>query len=86
MQVETEFLNVFFESIVHKRFTRKSLTEYIRNGLAEKIVLEDVDESGLVADYAFIVGLEEHYVDIFYLKQPYGDKEIYVTEICVTEG
>jgi hypothetical protein len=74
------------DELVNRRFTEKEL----RDALVDFGAIGDfhnVDESGLVADYAFIAPIfkERGYIDIYYLKIPYGDKQIYVTEVSVSD-
>jgi hypothetical protein len=75
------------ELIVNKRFTKKELLELLKKEYDVYSDLEDVDESGLVEDYAWIVSITKDfgYIDIYYLKIPYGDKEIFVTEVSVAD-
>ena len=72
--------------IVGTRWTRDNLEELLQNNGATG-TLDDVDESGLTRDYAFIMGVFEHYgyIDINYLNIPYGDEDIYITEMTVEE-
>jgi len=77
--LEKELLWSRFES---KEALEKVLKKY---GIRE---LNEVDESGLVADYAFIGAVDEDgygYVDIYYLKIPYGENKILVTGVEVNE-
>jgi len=66
---------------------KKHLQEYLQNSYELNSVLSDVDESGLVSDYAFIMGIFENYgyMDIYYLKIPHGETSIYITEVNVSE-
>jgi hypothetical protein len=75
------------ELIVNKRFTKKELLELLKKEYNVCSDLEDIDESGLVGDYAWIVSITKDfgYIDIYYLKIPYGDKEIFVTEVSVVD-
>jgi hypothetical protein len=50
--------------------------------------LDEVDESGLVEDYAYIGAIDKEgygYVDIYYLKIPYGEDRILVTGVEINE-
>lgn len=75
--------------ILHRRFTKKSLQQFLDNFFHNPNgqPLCEVDESGLVTDYAFIYGINPAwgYVDIYYLKVPYGDEDIYITEIGISD-
>jgi len=77
--LEKELLWSRFES---KEALEKVLKKY---GIRE---LNEVDESGLVADYAFIGAVDEDgygYVDIYYLKIPYGENRLFITGVEVNE-
>jgi len=77
--LEKELLWSRFES---KEALEKVLKKY---GIKE---LNEVDESGLVADYAFIGAVDEEgygYVDIYYLKIPYGENRLFITGVEVNE-
>jgi len=79
-------LNSWLEkTVVNNRFTKAELNDLLQKKCGFISELQDIDESGLVGDNAYIVGILEHcgYVDIYYLNVPYGEKEIYVTEINV---
>lgn len=74
------------QKMVGKRFEDKADLElYLQNEYNIKS-LTDVDESGLVKDYAFIGSVFEDigYIDIYYLKIPYGNETIYITEVSAT--
>ncbi len=75
------------EELVGTRWKSKEELEQhlVNKGMIAKN-LEDVDESGLVQDYAFIGGIKKYFgiLDIYYLKIPYGDESIYITEVCVS--
>lgn len=79
-------INTTGQKLAGTRWTKDELHEHLcaeygiertSDGLA------DVDESGCVNDYAFIIGIGEEfgYIDIYYLKVPYSEKDIYITEI-----
>lgn len=72
--------------LVGTRWTRDGLELHLQ-GLGAKGTLDDIDETGLFNDYAFIMGVFENYgyIDINYLKIPYGDEDIYITEMTVEE-
>jgi len=77
--LEKELIWHRFES---KEELEKVLKKYGINGL------DEVDESGLVADYAYIGAIDEEgygYVDIYYLKVPYGEDKILVTGVEISE-
>ena len=79
-------VNSRVDELVHRRFTMQELKDALV-GFGATGEVNEVDESGLVADYAFIAPIFEHrgYIDIYYLKVPYGDKPIYVTEVSVSD-
>lgn len=74
------------EKLVGTRWkTKQTLEDHL---LEEGLItgsLDDVDESGLVEDYALIGGIKKYFgiLDIYYLKIPYGDQTIYITEVNV---
>jgi len=75
------------KELLWNRFESKEALEKVlgRYGIKK---LNEVDESGLVADYAFIGAVDEEgygYVDIYYLKIPYGEDRILVTGVEVNE-
>jgi len=77
-RIETELVGTRWESKDElEKFLRK---EYLLQGR-----LSDVDESGLVADYAYVIGMFDDYgyMDIYYLTIPYGDEKIYITEVSL---
>lgn len=75
------------EKLVGTRWESKEVLEkhLINEGLIAKN-LDDVDESGLVQDYSFVGDIieESGILDIYYLKIPYGNESIYITEVNVT--
>ena len=75
------------KELLWSRFESKEALEKVikKYGIKE---LNEVDESGLVADYAFIGAVDEEgygYVDIYYLKIPYGENKILITGVEVSE-
>jgi hypothetical protein len=77
--LEKELLWSRFKS---KEKLEKVLKKYGINGL------DEVDKSGLVADYAYIGAIDSEgygYVDIYYLKIPYGEDRILITGVEVSE-
>ena len=76
------------ERLVGTRWRNKEqLQEHLRSTYELSTVLDDIDESGLVNDYAFIMGIFEDYgyMDIYYLKIPFGEKSIYITEVNISK-
>jgi hypothetical protein len=71
--------------ILHKRFTISELSELLQKEYGIDGELIEVDKSGLVSDYAFITPITKYtgYIDIYYLKIPFGEKNIYITEVNV---
>lgn len=75
------------EKLVGTRWKdKKHLQEHLQNTYELSTSLNDVDESGLVNDYTLIMSIfkEYGYMDIYYLRIPYGEKSIYVTEVSVS--
>jgi len=71
------------QEIVGKRFKDKTDLELFLQNKYDIKSIDNVDESGLVTDYAFIGSISENcgYLDIYYLKVPYGEETIYITEV-----
>jgi len=74
------------QEIVGERFEDKTDLELYLQKKYDIEGIADVDESGLVKDYAFVGLIFEDigYIDIYYLKIPYGNETIYITEISAT--
>jgi len=82
-----DFISREIKKIVGTRWeSKQQLKEYLSNEYKMDILLSDVDESGLVCDYAFIGSLFQDYgyLDIYYLKIPHGEKTIYITEVSAS--
>jgi len=81
------FISKEIEKIVGTRWeNRQQLKDYLSDEFKMDVLLSDVDESGLVCDYAFIGSLFQDYgyLDIYYLKIPHGKKTIYITEVSTS--
>ena len=74
------------QEIVGMRFKDKADLELFLQKKYGIKSLTDVDKSGLVRDYAFLGSIFEKcgYLDIYYLKVPYGEETIYITEVSAT--
>jgi hypothetical protein len=85
---EIAYIKEDLKNLVGTRWKdREHLQKHLQDTYELSTSLNDIDESGLVADYAFIMGIFEHYgyMDIYYLKIPFGDDEtIYITEVLVS--
>jgi hypothetical protein len=83
------FIKKDIESLVGTRWkNKKHLWEYLKNKYElEGEKLQKIEKSGLISDYAFVCGIfkEYGYIDIYYLKIPYGEEKIYITEVSVSE-
>jgi hypothetical protein len=70
--------------------SKKHLENYLDETFQIDTNLSDVDESGLVGDYAFLGSIFQNYgyMDIYYLKIPFdksgSNNTIYITEIAVS--
>jgi hypothetical protein len=69
--------------LVHTRWTKEQLELFLSHHLDENVKLYDVDEDGLVSDYCFIFEHGGFDIDLYYLKAPFGDCEIYITEYAI---
>ncbi|WP_152184428.1 hypothetical protein [Sulfurimonas indica] len=69
---------------------KESLENHLKELFKIDPILDDVDESGLVSDYAFIGSIFQDYgyLDIYYLKIPFNkagrEETIYITEVNVS--
>jgi len=82
-----DFISKEMEKIVGTRWeSKQQLKDYLSDKFKIDVSLSEVDESGLVGDYAFIGSLFQDYgyLDIYYLKIPHGEKTIYITEISAS--
>ena len=76
--------------LLHTRWNVTTLKQHLLQTYGIKS-LEDVDESALVSDYAFIAPINKSwgYVDIYYLKIPYDasatGQTLMITEVSVSE-
>jgi len=82
-----KYIKAYMPTLVGTRWTKESLSEHLAAKFGLPVDLQEVDEEGLVGDYAFLWGLFEEwgYVDIYYLKIPIGEQSIYITEINVSK-
>jgi len=73
--------------LVHKRFTKAELQETISKEFGFACTVGVIDDEGCSCDYQFVVGIGEDfgYIDIYYLKVPFDEKDIYVTEVHASE-
>lgn len=81
----------YMETLVGSRWSVESLSKHLSDKFGLDVELNDIDEEGLLHDYALLWGIFEEwgYVDIYYLKMPYdktgtGDT-IYITEVSVSK-
>ena len=83
-------LNNIEDDLLHTRWNVKSLEEHLKNTY-NITGLCDIDKSGLISDYAFIVPINPTwgYVDIYYLTIPYDitgtNETLMITEVSVCE-
>jgi hypothetical protein len=79
-------IKAYAPTLLHTRWTKEELQLHLQEKFGLTSELEDIDESGLVADYAFLMGIYEDYgyIDIYYLISPLGEDNIYITEISVS--
>jgi hypothetical protein len=77
----------YASTLLHTRWTKEELQAHLQEKFGLTSELGDVDESGLVCDYAFLMGIYEDYgyIDIYYLISPLGEDSIYITEISVSD-
>jgi Rad3-related DNA helicase len=82
-----EKIKAYAPTLLHTRWTKEELQLHLQDKFGLTSELEDIDESGLVADYAFLMGIYEDYgyIDIYYLLSPLGEDDIYITEISVSD-
>jgi len=78
------FIKEDLENLVGTRWTKHSLQKHLHEKYELSETLNDVDESGLVANNAFIMGIFDDYgyMDIYYLLD--RNRKIYVTEVNVS--
>jgi len=80
------FIKAHLPSLIGTRWTKATLEAHLQEKFSLSSKLDEIDESGCVSDHAFIIGISEDYgyIDIYFLKVPYGLKEIYITEVTVS--
>jgi Rad3-related DNA helicase len=80
-------IKAYMPTLLHTRWIKEELQSHLQEKFGLTSELEDIDESGLVADYAFLMGIYEDYgyIDIYYLISPFGEDNIYITEISVSD-
>jgi len=76
----------YAQTLVYTRWTKEELEKHLQEKFNLTSTLEEIDESGCVADYAFLMGIYDYYgyIDIYFLKVPYDEKDIFITEISVS--
>ena len=82
-----KFNETAFDLLAHKRFTKEGLEKVISDTYGFDCKLSAVDDEGCVADYALISGIDHDYgyIDIYFLKVPFDEKDIYVTEVSASD-
>jgi Rad3-related DNA helicase len=82
-----EKIKAYAPTLLHTRWTKEELQLHLQEKFGLTSELENIDESGLVADYAFLMSIYEDYgyIDIYYLISPLGEDDIYITEISVSD-
>ncbi|MCI4437524.1 MAG: hypothetical protein JHC33_12015 [Ignisphaera sp.] len=80
-------IKAYMPTLLHTRWIKEELQAHLQEKFGLTSELSDVDESGLVCDYAFVMSIyEDHgYIDIYYLISPVGEENIYITEVSVSE-
>ena len=84
--IVSNFNETAFDLLAHKRFKKEVLEKLISDTYGFNCKLSEVDEGGCVADYAFISGVSQDYgyIDIYFLRVPFDEKDIYITEVSAS--
>lgn len=82
---EMENIRKYMETLVHTRWTKDELEKHLQEKFDLTSTLNEIDEDGCVSDYAFVMNVYEDYgyIDIYFLKVPYDERNIYITEVSV---
>ena len=76
------------DSLQWNRWTKQEIAEKVAELIGkDKVEFEEIDEGGLVCDYAFLCGIFENYgyVDIYYLIPPIDSEVLLITGTEVSE-
>ena len=76
------------DSLQWNRWTKEELEEKVAVLIGkDKVELGEIDEEGLVSDYAFLCGIFENYgyIDIYYLIPPIESEVLLITGTTVSE-
>ena len=76
----------YAQTLVYTRWTKEELEKHLQEKFNLTSTLDEIDESGCVSDYAFLMGIYEGYgyIDIYFLRVPYDEKNIFITEVSVS--
>lgn len=82
-------LEEYAKELVHTRWADKeALEKHLQEKFELSSTLDEIDESGCVNDYQFLMGIFDGfgYIDISYLKVPYGEDTIYISEVSIDDN
>jgi len=76
----------YAQTLVYTRWAKEELEKHLQEKFNLTSTLDEIDESGCVSDYAFLMWIHEDYgyIDIYFLRVPYDEKNIFITEVSVS--
>lgn len=77
----------YMETLIHTRWKQCELEKHLQEKFGLTSTLDEVDEDGCVSDYAFLMGIFDGYgyIDIYFLRVPYDEKDVFITEVNISK-